>query len=175
MLDTIRFLDEYFLLAIQTNYRNRFLDKSMPFISALDTGGALWIAIALLFWKIDRLREIGLAILFSLFCCLFVGNIVCKPLFSRQRPCFRFDQKKILLRKRPTDHSFPSGHAMSSFAAATCLLAVHPVLSTAALTIAALISYSRLYLFVHYPSDVLCGMLIGIGLGFGSMAILGIL
>jgi undecaprenyl-diphosphatase len=174
MLATIRFLDEYYLLVIQTKNRSRFLDKSMPFISALDTGGAIWLAIAFFLWNLEQQRKSSLSILFALLCCLVIGNLVCKPLFARQRPCFRFDEKTIL-RKRPTDPSFPSGHAMSSFAAATCLLSVHPVLFSAALVLATLIAYSRLYLFVHYPSDVLCGMGIGIGLGCSSLAIFGIL
>jgi undecaprenyl-diphosphatase len=174
MLATIRFLDEYFLLVIQTNYRNRFLDRTMPFLSALDTGGALWLAIAIFLWNIDQYKKTSLSILLALLCCLVIGNLVCKPLVSRQRPCFRYDEK-TLLRKRPTDYSFPSGHAMSSFAAATCLLSVHPVLATAGLVLASLISYSRLYLFVHYPSDVLCGIGIGIGLGCSSLSILGML
>jgi undecaprenyl-diphosphatase len=146
----------------------------MPVISALDTGGALWLAIALFLWNFEQYRKSSLSILFALLCCLVIGNLVCKPLVSRQRPCFRFDEK-TLLRKRPTDYSFPSGHAMSSFAAATCLVSVHPILFSVALVLATLIAYSRLYLFVHYPSDVLCGIGIGIGLGCSSLSILGLL
>ncbi|MGL4875433.1 MAG: phosphatase PAP2 family protein, partial [Clostridium sp.] len=103
--------------------------------------------------------------------CFLVGNVFMKNFFMRPRPCW-IDSSVNLLISIPTDFSFPSGHSMCSFAAATVLYSMNKKIGIASLILAFLIAFSRLYLFVHYPSDVLVGSIIGILLGIISVKIL---
>ena len=101
-----------------------------------------------------------LALLFS----LLVGNLTLKPLVARPRPCWRNPEIPLLV-ANPTDYSFPSGHALSSFAAATAIFMGNRRAGIAALAGAFLMACTRLYFYVHYPTDVLAGMIIGAVLG----------
>ena len=97
----------------------------------------------------------------SLIGCLLIGNLTLKPLVARIRPydVAGFDQ---LLIGKLSDYSFPSGHTLASFAAATVLVVMDRKWGVVALIIATLISFSRLYLYVHFPTDVLAGFVIGV-------------
>ncbi|HEY9856728.1 MAG TPA: phosphatase PAP2 family protein, partial [Stenomitos sp.] len=89
-----------------------------------------------------------------------------KPLFNRPRPYMTYPDLKTPNGKMEDDPlSFPSGHAAVSFAAATVLADYNPKLAWPAYGIAALVSYSRIYNGLHYPSDILAGALLGIGVG----------
>ncbi|MEI7885424.1 MAG: phosphatase PAP2 family protein [Clostridia bacterium] len=160
---TILKIDQYILAFIQTNMHSHFFDQLMPLISRLGDAGLLWIIIAFTLIITKRYRKTGFMLAFALFLCLLIGNLTLKPLFARPRP-FLLDPTIMLLIPAPSDYSFPSGHSMSAFAAATVLFSIHPrwVL---AYFLAGCIAFSRLYLLVHYPSDVLAGALIGILIG----------
>ena len=99
---------------------------------------------------------------------LIIGNGLLKNLVARTRP---YDLANPVLPKRellinaPTDYSFPSGHTLASFEAATALYKDHTVYGFAAFVLALLIAFSRIYLQVHYPSDVLGGAILGFLLG----------
>ena len=109
----------------------------------------------------------------SLILCLLIGNLTLKPLVARIRPCDVNTQVHLLI-PRPHDFSFPSGHTMSSFASATVILHEHKKISgILSMVIAFFISFSRLYLYVHYPSDVLAGALIGLAIAVFSVRICG--
>lgn len=136
----------------------------MPIITKLGSGGAVWIAIALIFIIFKKYRIDGITILFALLMCVLVGNVTLKPLIARVRPC-DVNTAISLLIPRPTDFSFPSGHTMSSFAAATVIFCKNKRMGIIAGILAAVITFSRLYLYVHYPSDILGGIIIGIALG----------
>ena len=99
--------------------------------------------------------------LFSIIIGFLVGNVALKNIFERQRPCW-IDPSVPLLVHVPSDFSFPSGHSMASFAGATAIYLNHKTWGIPALVLAALIGFSRLYLFVHFPTDVLAGTLVGI-------------
>ena len=101
-----------------------------------------------------------LALLFS----LLIGNLTLKPLVQRPRPSWRHPEVALLIRN-PLDYSFPSGHAMSSFAAAVSVFLWNRKWGCVLLAFATVMAATRLYFFVHYPTDVLAGMLIGIVLG----------
>jgi undecaprenyl-diphosphatase len=73
-----------------------------------------------------------------------------------------------LLIEAPTDYSFPSGHTIASFEAATVLLIRHKKWGIMAMVLAVLIAFSRLYLYVHYPTDVLSSIVLGIGIAFAA-------
>ena len=90
-----------------------------------------------------------------------VGELTMKNVFCRVRPCNQ-DLSIPLAVKRPTAYSFPSGHTGSSFAAAMGLFLCHKKLGIPALVLAFVIGLSRLYLFVHFPTDVLVGAVLGI-------------
>ena len=146
------------------------LDNILPAVTHLGDGGILWIALALVLLCIPKWRKTGLAMALALVTGLLVCNLGLKPLVGRLRPfdyvqqCF---QRTIpLLIAAPTDYSFPSGHTIASFEAATVLLLRSKPLGIAAMATAVMIAFSRLYLYVHYPTDVLFSVAMGIGFGF---------
>ncbi|MEG2000955.1 MAG: phosphatase PAP2 family protein [Evtepia sp.] len=160
LLNTI---DTGILNFIYSRTRNALFDILMPFISRMGNGGAVWVLSALLLLFMPNYSKCGLAMAISLILCVVIGNLTLKPLFARTRPC-DLNPAITLLIRRPTDYSFPSGHTMSSFAAATILLLSHKELGMLAMILASLIAFSRLYLYVHHPSDILVGALIGIAI-----------
>ena len=89
-----------------------------------------------------------------------IGNLILKNLVMRARPC-QIDTAVALLVHMPSDYSFPSGHSMNGFTASVALLCNNKKLGIPAVVLAALIAFSRLYNFVHFPTDVLAGMAIG--------------
>jgi len=141
------------------------IDGIMKFISFLGNGGFVWIVTALFLLIFKKTRRMGAAVSLALIFSLVVGNILMKPIIARVRP-FDFDLSVVPLIKPPTDFSFPSGHTLSSFAAAGALLFCNKKAGIPAMVLASLIAFSRLYLLVHYPTDVLAGIIIGIILGY---------
>ena len=147
-----------------------FLDTIMVPITYLGEAGILWIATALLLLILPKHRRTGLSMAFSLIMGLVVCNLIMKPLFARIRPydyqLLHFAREIPLLIPAQHDYSFPSGHTISSFEAATALLLGNKRLGVPAIVIACCIAFSRLYLYVHYPTDVLCSIVLGIAFGF---------
>jgi undecaprenyl-diphosphatase len=141
--------------------RSSFLDFIMPLITKLGNGGLVWIIVALAFLKSKQYRTDGFMLVGSLLICVLIGNIAIKPLVARLRPCDINTATSLLIAK-PTDFSFPSGHTMSSFAAASVIFHANTSFGIAAFVLASLIAFSRLYLFVHYPSDIIVGIVLGL-------------
>ena len=161
MLDTLIQLDGNILLWIQENIRNDFLTPIMIFITSLGNAGIIWIAVALLCFCFKKTRKIGALVTFSLIGSLVINNIIIKNLVDRIRPYEVIEELNILIEK-PAEFSFPSGHTASSFAAGVILfLACPKKYGIFALILAFLIGISRLYVGVHYPTDVLGGMITG--------------
>lgn len=148
------------LHAIQ-NIHNSLLDSIMVFITTLGNAGIIWIVLAVIFLFTKKYRKCGIAMALALLFSVVFGNVILKNLFERPRPSW-VDASVALLIKNPKDFSFPSGHSFASFAGATAIYMYHKREGIAALILAALIAFSRLYLFVHYPSDVLLGSLFGV-------------
>jgi len=158
-------IDYTILNFIYNNCRTAWLDVLMPLISKLGDFGAIWIALAICFLISRKYRKTGIAL-----CCTlmldFIGcNGILKPFVARIRP-FDIDTAIQLLIPRPTDFSFPSGHTAAAFATVSALYFCRRKLWIATLVLALLIAFSRLYLYVHYPSDVAAGILIGFFFGF---------
>lgn len=150
---------------IQVHLRCGFLDTVMPLVSTLCAHGEIWILLALALLAIRPTRRQGTAVACSLVLDLIACNLLLKPLFGRIRP-FSFNSAIDLLVSPPMDASFPSGHTAASFAAVFALKASGSPLWKPALALATVISFSRLYLYVHWPSDVLGGALLGMAVGW---------
>lgn len=157
---------EFWILDGIQNLRTPAVDVLMPFITRFGNGGVIWIVLTVILLLIPKTRKTGLTlgaalILDGIFCNLFLKNLV-----RRIRPCDINDAVRLLI-PYPSDYSFPSGHTAVSFAAASALyFAGEKYLWKAALVLAAFIAFSRMYLYVHYPTDILGGALLGILCGY---------
>ena len=156
-----------FLNAVQHLLRNEFLDVIMPFISALGNAGIFWILLTLVLLIIPKTRKTGLASAIALLIMLVTGNMIMKPLVARLRP-FTINTAIELLIPPPLDFSFPSGHTFASFASATAIMKNNRRFGIPALILAACIAFSRLYLYVHYPTDVFFGLIFGVLAGLAG-------
>lgn len=154
-------LEFYILNYIQSHFRSGFLDTLAPFVSFLGKLSLIWvvIAVACLFFK--KSRSLGRSLTCDLLFNLIAGNLIIKPIVHRVRPCVLNDTIDMLV-KIPFDSSFPSGHTLFAFGAATIIFIYNKWLGIAAYLFAILMGFSRMYLYVHFPSDVLFGALFGI-------------
>lgn len=156
---------------IQEHLRNAFLDFLMPVITVLGDAGIFWILLAIVLLIYKKTRRVGVILAAALVMDLLLCNILIKPLVARTRP-YDVNMSITLLIKKPIDYSFPSGHTAASFASVTALfLTKKKILWEIALLLSCLIAFSRLYLYVHYPTDILGGILIGILAGVAGWLI----
>lgn len=151
-----------------------FLDAVMPVLSDSMNAGIPCILLAAVLLCVPKTRRTGLAIGIALASGFLFGNMVVKSVVARVRP-YEVDTLIELLVERLSDFSFPSGHAIACFGTATVLTVRHRKAGVAALVLAALVAFSRLYLFVHYPTDVLAGTVIGVGAGLFGCKLAGLL
>lgn len=149
-----------FLYALQ-NIHNPVLDKIMIVLSTIGDAGLLWIGVAILLICMKKYRKCGLQVAVAMLLTFIVGNLILKNMIHRDRPCW-IDPSITLLVKSPSDFSFPSGHSMNGFTASVSILLCDKKLGIAAVILAAAIAFSRLYNFVHFPTDVIAGIVIGI-------------
>lgn len=164
MLEWITQLDFSVLYRIQDITKCAFLDFIMPKITFLGNAGLIWLLTAGTLLLLPKHRRAGILLLAGLAVGVIVGNIAMKNLFARPRPCW-IDTAVQLLVSVPKDYSFPSGHTLSSVIAATVLTADDRRFAFVAIPLATLIAFSRLYLFVHFPTDVLASIVLGIAIG----------
>ena len=146
------------------------LDVAMPIITLLGDAGIFWIAVSVLFMLTKKYRKTGIGMMFALMMGLLICNIWLKPTIARIRPYdFQMEHfmKEIpLLVGGMHDFSFPSGHTIASFDAAVVILLNNKKLGIGAMILACLIAFSRLYLYVHYPTDVLVSIALGTAFAF---------
>ena len=153
---------------IAANLWNPVLDKIMPLVTVLGDAGIFWIVCSVILMLIPKTRKAG----FSMGLALLMGVVLCtitlQPLIGRIRPYdyqWEVYGKTIeLLIEAEHDFSFPSGHTIASFEAAFALLLGNKKLGIPAMVLAVLIAFSRMYLYVHYPTDVLTSVVLGFGL-----------
>lgn len=153
------------ILHLFESLHNPVTDPIMYFITSLGNAGIIWIIIALfmLFILPKRYRKVGLTVAIGLLLSLIMCNGVMKNLYQRVRP-FNADttfENLYNIFGSIHDWSFPSGHTSASFASAVGIILWRKKEGIAALILAALISFSRLYLTVHYPTDVLASLILG--------------
>lgn len=164
----IQELDFLILDFIREHMASPILDTIIPPITHLGSAGLIWIVICLLLLALKKFRRCGITVAISLILCLIVCNIILKPLVARIRPYDINTLIEIIIEK-PTDFSFPSGHTTASFSAAVAILLCRKkVLGIFSLILAIVIAFSRLYLYVHFPSDVISGAVLGTLLAFSA-------
>lgn len=161
MIEHITQIDFAVLNYIQEHFRCGFFDFLMPFLSHIAEAGIVWIVIAIAMMFFKKSRRCGILMLISMALTLLIGEFIIKNIVCRVRPC-NVNTTIEMLVKRPSSYSFPSGHTGSSFAAAMSIcLNKKWYWGLTAILFAALIGFSRMYLYVHYPTDVLAGMALG--------------
>lgn len=150
---------------IQTYLRSDLGDVLFPKISALGNAGILWVILAFILVIIPKTRKVGVSMWIGLILELIVCDITLKPLVGRIRP-FDVNTSVELLINAPKDYSFPSGHSGAAFVAVSSLYFNKNKLWIPVFILSITIAFSRLYLYVHYPSDVISGIFIGTILGY---------
>lgn len=149
---------EIHILDMIQNLRTPIGDVVVPLITRLGDAGIIWIILTVLLLIIPKTRKTGVIMLAALLADVLLCNVVIKNLVARTRP---FTAVQLLVAK-PRDYSFPSGHTAASFASVTALyLAGEKKMWKVALVLAVLIALSRLYLYVHYPTDIIGGVIFG--------------
>lgn len=151
---------EFNILYALQELHSPIMDKIMIFITQLGDDGLFWIGIGIVCLVMKKHRRMGLQVLMSMLFTFIIGNLILKNLFARQRPC-AIDPSIELIIPYPSEFSFPSGHTMNGVTAAMALFLNNKKIGIPALMIAALIAFSRMYHFVHFPTDILGGFCVG--------------
>lgn len=157
----------YILDFIREHLTTSFGDIFMPFISFLGNKGGIWILIACVLFIFPKTRKSGLAVGFGLIFSLILCNIILKNWTARIRP-FDINTAVKLLITPPTDFSFPSGHTSAAMAAVSALYYTKNKCWIPAAVLAVLMAFSRLYLYAHFPTDILGGIICGLLCGWAG-------
>lgn len=161
MIDFITNIDTRVLFFIQNYLHNQIFDTIMITLTKLGNAGILWVAISLTLIITKKYRTTGILTLFSLLITLILGDGILKHIVERNRPFITINDFHLLV-EAPSSYSFPSGHTSAAFAAASMLSYHFNKYKFLFFTLAVLMAFSRLYLFVHYPSDILGGIILGL-------------
>ena len=153
------------LNGIQEYLRSGVMDVLMPLVSRVNDHGEVWILLVGLLVLIKGRRREGLRVGAALLLALLSCHLIVQPLVGRVRPCMVNSAVELLVAV-PADASFPSGHTAASFAAVFALYFSGSPLWRPAAVLASLIAFSRLYLYVHWPTDILGGILLGMAVGW---------
>ncbi|HHV13466.1 MAG TPA: phosphatase PAP2 family protein [Clostridiales bacterium] len=168
-------LDQNILYWIQENLRNPFLTPIFIFITRLGDGAFIWLVTAFILIGVKKYRKTGVTVILSLIVSTILVNELLKNIFCRVRPFNAIPGLDALI-PEPGSYSFPSGHTTTSFAAATVIMLCLPRrYGIIGYFLAACIGFSRMYLGVHYPSDVLAGTILGILIGVGVFQLMKLL
>lgn len=164
MIKKILLFDEKISFQMLGFYKHHILNEMMKFISSCGDFGMSWLIIILFTNIYAPTRAMSIHMLIALIASTLLGQITIKTVVNRKRPCQKYPRSDLLV-PIPSDASFPSGHTMSSFACSTVMMFYYPGLGIIGVVYAILTAFSRLYLFVHYVSDVVIGMILGILVG----------
>lgn len=163
--------DGVILLWIQEHLRNDMLTPFFKGLTYLGNFGAIMILTCIVLMAVPKTRKLGMFCSAALIVNVIINNLILKNLIDRTRPYEVIEGLKCIV-IRPMDASFPSGHTSASFSVSSVIFGETPRhIGIAALTVAALIGFSRLYVGVHYPTDVVFGMLSGILIGLVTCAV----
>lgn len=159
-----------FLLWIQDYLVNGFLTPCMRLITTLGNSGFIWIVFVVYFMFIKKDKKQAKVMVIALLLNLLVTNVIVKNLVSRTRPFDIYPYVDLLINK-PTDFSFPSGHTSASFACAMVIAHYYPKWRIPVIGFASLMAISRLYFFVHFPTDIIGGILIGMCMAYFAISL----
>lgn len=154
-----------FLPGVFEKIASPFLDVLMVALSCLGDGGILWIILISVLLMTKKYRQLGVVAAVSLCVCFLSGNFMIKPIVARVRPC-NIDPALRMLIERPDDFSFPSMHTATAFSVAWVIFSENKIWGSAAIILSVLIAVSRVYLNVHYTTDIICGAIYGILVAF---------
>ncbi len=154
-------LDFSLLYLIQDNLHAQWLDSICVVLSWAFEWGIPWFLLGALLFCFKKTRTAGVVLVAAVVLVFFFNELAVKNAVRRERPC-DLDTGVALLIKKPASFSFPSGHTASCFAAAGSLMFTYKRLGIPLLGFAAIMGFSRMYLFVHFPSDVIAGAALGI-------------
>lgn len=161
-MNIIQNADISILLYIQEHIRKEWMNGFWRIITFLGDGGWFWILLAVVLLIMKKTRKAGAAAAIALVIGALITNVCLKNMVARVRPYDTYSALIPIVTK-PIDWSFPSGHTCASFASAFVYFRLLPKkYGIPALVLACMIAFSRLYLGVHYPTDVLAGFLIGL-------------
>lgn len=169
-MGAIQNLDFTILDYIRDNLSNSLLDKIIPLFTHLGDAGIIWIILAVYLLIMKKYRKYGIIMVLALILDFLLCNILLKEIVGRARP-FEVRPYIDIIINKPQDPSFPSGHTAISFAAASVLFYLDKRTGIFSIIIASIIAFSRLYLYVHYPTDVLAGIIVGVLCGIISINI----
>ena len=156
--------DFQILFFIRDHVRNPFLNVVVPFYTGLGDDGIIWIVVGIVMLIPKRTRKCGIMVLCALLVMLITNNIILKNLIARARPYATYPKLVADLADIihiPKSYSFPSGHTVSAMATAFTIFSQHKKLGIAAIVAATLMGLSRLYVGVHFPTDVYGGVIVG--------------
>lgn len=151
-----------FLKKLQQYTMPKLIDKILRIASILTDNGFILIIISILLTCTDKYKKMAYFCMASLCANAVICNVILKPIIARLRPFERYTDLSYMINNLPTDFSFPSGHTSASFAFATTVFLFDKNLGIIAYIFAICVAISRMYLLVHYPSDVLGGSILGI-------------
>ncbi|MCQ2014752.1 phosphatase PAP2 family protein [Clostridium sp. LQ25] len=160
-----KFIEKYDIKAakyINSLYHSKTLDNFMKFFTYLGNLGLLWIGISIVFMLSHQSRKKGVVLISALLLTTILGECIIKHIVKRKRPFIKMNLCDQLIIGTPSTYSFPSGHTASSFAASAVFLAINSRISILILLISTCIGLSRIYLKVHYLSDVIGGAILGL-------------
>lgn len=152
---------EHKILILIASTRNVIMTKFMKFFSISANGGVIFFILSMMMLLSDKYKKMGYAVIATVLAHSLICNVFVKPIIRRIRPFDRYSDITVLLDKLPKDYSFPSGHTGASFAFATTVFLYDKKLGVLAYILAILIAYSRMYLGVHYPTDIIGGIILG--------------
>ncbi len=170
MIEVVTNIDFAILDLIQ-KLHNRVLDFIMEALTLSGNNGYIWIAVCLLLICIPKTRKIGLFAAVTLLVEWILNDWILKEIIARERPFIQNSGIDLIIHQ-PSGYSFPSGHSASSFAVATAIFMHSKKLGIPAYILASLIAFSRLYFYVHFPSDVIAGILFGTLIAVGMNKLL---
>ena len=162
-MEAIQNFDFYVLNGIQNALQCSFLDAVVPVLTHLGHG-VIWTILGWIFIFTKKYRFNGICIITALTVTVIISEFIIKPLFLRERP-YMLNPEFMLLIPEPSGTSFPSSHTSTSFASALQFFGINKKAGIAAMIFAAVVAFTRLYLYVHFPTDILAGIILGLIMG----------
>lgn len=156
---------EFHILNALQNMHNSVLNFIIITFSTLGEAGIIWILFSVILILNKKYRICGILALITLGFNYVIGDLIIKNIVQRERPCIVKPIYDMIV-NIPSSYSFPSGHTSSSFAVATSIFFWNKKMGKIAYVIASIIAFSRMYLYVHFPTDIIGGIILGVIDGF---------